>query len=69
MAEEKVTKRSSKASGPVSQNTPSEDKMYSAFSEYVENPSNDIKKLSKGDIVDGVVVDKRQGVLIIDVGY
>lgn len=43
--------------------------MYSQIDKYLEDTSKQIKQFSKGDIVEGVVVDMRDGLVIVDVGY
>ncbi len=43
--------------------------LYSQMDEFLSNESNKIRTLSKGDIVDGKVVDVRDGIVVVDVGY
>ncbi|MCD4811217.1 S1 RNA-binding domain-containing protein [bacterium] len=43
--------------------------MYSQLDQYLEDTSKQIKQFSKGDIVKGLVVDIRDGLVIVDVGY
>jgi len=43
--------------------------LYSELDSFLDNSSNKIKQLSKGDIVEGEVVDINKGVVIVDVGF
>ena len=43
--------------------------LYSQMDEFLSNDSNKLKTLSKGDIVEGKVVDVRDGIVVVDVGY
>jgi small subunit ribosomal protein S1 len=43
--------------------------LYSQIDKYLEDKSKQIKQFSKGDIVEGTVVDVRDDLLIVDVGY
>jgi small subunit ribosomal protein S1 len=43
--------------------------MYSKFEEYISDSSNQLKTLSKGQIVEGKIVDIRPGLVVVDVGY
>jgi small subunit ribosomal protein S1 len=43
--------------------------LYSQMEEFLSNDSNKLKTLSKGDIVEGKVVDIREGIVVVDVGY
>jgi len=43
--------------------------LYSQIDKYLEDKSKQIKQFSKGDIVEGIVVDVRDNLLIVDVGY
>jgi small subunit ribosomal protein S1 len=43
--------------------------MYSQIDKYLDDTSNQIKQFSKGDIVEGTVVDVRDGLVIVDIGY
>jgi len=43
--------------------------MYSELNSFLDNSSNKIKQLSRGDIVEGEVVDINNGVVIVDVGF
>lgn len=43
--------------------------LYSKLDEFLNSDKNQLKKLSKGDIVEGTVVEFKNGVLIVDVGY
>ena len=43
--------------------------MYSQIDKYLEDTSKQIKQFSRGDIVEGTVVDIRDGLIIVDVGY
>ena len=43
--------------------------LYSQIDKYLEDTSKQIKQFSKGEIVEGVVVDIRDGLVIVDVGY
>ncbi|MBI2356701.1 30S ribosomal protein S1 [Candidatus Dojkabacteria bacterium] len=45
------------------------DALYSRLESYITDSSHQLKNLSKGDIVEGVVMDVRSGMLVIDVGY
>ncbi len=45
------------------------DKMYDIFESHISNSANQLKKLSKGDIVEGTIMDIRPGLLVVDVGY
>ena len=42
---------------------------YSQIDQFLEDSGNQIKTFSKGDIVEGTVVDVRDGLLIIDIGF
>lgn len=44
-------------------------KLYSQFDQYIQDDSNDIRQLSRGDILQGVIMDIRPGAMIVDVGY
>lgn len=55
-----------------SKNTDTETKdksMYSELSSFLDDSSNKIKQLSKGEIVEGEVVDINNGAIIVDVGF
>ncbi|NMC08881.1 S1 RNA-binding domain-containing protein [Candidatus Microgenomates bacterium] len=43
--------------------------LYSQIDSFLSDKSNQIKKFSRGDIVDGKVVDVRDGLVVVDVGY
>lgn len=43
--------------------------MYSELDQFLSDSSHKIKQLSKGDIVEGEIVDINNGVIIVDVGY
>lgn len=43
--------------------------MYSQLDQFLSDSSHKIKQLSKGDIVEGEIVDINNGVIIVDVGY
>ncbi len=43
--------------------------LYSQIDKYLEDKSKQIKQFSRGDIVEGTVVDVRDGLVIVDVGY
>jgi ribosomal protein S1 len=43
--------------------------LYSQIDEYLEDKSKQIKQFSRGDIVEGTVVDVREGLVIVDIGY
>lgn len=46
-----------------------ESNLYSELDSFLSDNSNQIKHLSKGDIVEGEIVDINKGVIIVDVGY
>lgn len=43
--------------------------LYSQIDSYLSDKSHQIKKFSRGDIVEGSVVDVRDGLVVVDVGY
>jgi ribosomal protein S1 len=43
--------------------------MYSELNSFLDDSSHKIKQLSKGDIVEGEIVDINNGVIIVDVGF
>lgn len=43
--------------------------LYTQLDKFLEDSSNKIKQLSRGDIVEGEVVDINNGIVIVDVGY
>jgi len=43
--------------------------LYSQIDEYLDDKSKQIKQFSKGDIVEGTVMDIRDGLVIVDIGY
>jgi small subunit ribosomal protein S1 len=43
--------------------------LYSQIDEYLDDKSKQIKQFSRGDIVEGTVVDVRDGLVIVDIGY
>jgi small subunit ribosomal protein S1 len=45
------------------------DPMYSQLDSFLDDKSNDIRKLSKGDVVEGTILDTRPGAIVVDVGY
>ena len=45
------------------------DPQYSELSNFLNDNSNKLKQLSRGDILEGEVVDINNGVVIVDVGY
>lgn len=45
------------------------DELYKTLDSYISDDSHHIKKISKGDIVEGTIVDIRQGMIVVDVGY
>ncbi len=54
----------------IKSDTESLDKsQYSQLSSFLEDSSHKIKQLSKGEIVEGEVVDINNGAIIVDVGY
>jgi small subunit ribosomal protein S1 len=42
---------------------------YSQIDKYLEDSANQIKTFSRGDIVEGEVVDVRDGFLVVDIGF
>lgn len=44
-------------------------KLYLQLDAYISDSKNQLKNLSKGDIVEGIVMDVRSGMIIVDVGY
>ncbi len=44
-------------------------KLYSILQNYVSDAAHQPKVLHKGDIVEGTIVDIRQGIIVVDVGY
>jgi len=46
-----------------------ESSMYSQLDSFLQDSSHRIKQVSKGDIVEGEVVDINNGVVVVDVGY
>jgi small subunit ribosomal protein S1 len=44
-------------------------KLYSILQSYVSDAAHQPKVLHKGDIVEGTIVDIRQGIIVVDVGY
>lgn len=42
---------------------------YKILESFLEDKKNDISKLSKGDVVEGTIMDIRPGSIIVDVGY
>jgi small subunit ribosomal protein S1 len=44
-------------------------KLYSQMDDFLNSDKNQLKNLSKGDIVEGTVIDFNNGALIVDVGY
>lgn len=43
--------------------------LYSQIDSFLDDKAHQIKKLSRGDIIEGTVVDVRDGMVIVDVGY
>ncbi len=43
--------------------------LYSQIDTFLDDKAHQIKKLSRGDIIEGTVVDVRDGMVIVDVGY
>lgn len=43
--------------------------LYSQIDSFLDDNAHQIKKLSRGDIIEGTVVDVRDGMVIVDVGY
>jgi ribosomal protein S1 len=43
--------------------------LYSQIDEYLDDKSKQIKQFSRGDIVEGTVMDVRDGLVIVDIGY
>ena len=43
--------------------------LYSQIDNYLSENSTQIKKLNKGDIIEGTVVDTQKGYIVVDVGY
>jgi len=43
--------------------------LYSQMDKFLSDKSNKLKTLSKGDIVKGIIVDIRSGIVVVDVGY
>jgi small subunit ribosomal protein S1 len=43
--------------------------LYSQIDQYLDDESKQIKQFSRGDIVEGTVVDVRDGLVIVDIGY
>lgn len=56
----------SKVSEPI---IADESKLYAEFDKAINQSTSQIKDLKRGDIVEGVIVDKRPEYLIVDVGY
>ncbi|HRI05522.1 MAG TPA: S1 RNA-binding domain-containing protein [Candidatus Dojkabacteria bacterium] len=48
---------------------PENSELYSQLESFITDSKNQLRNLSKGDIVEGVVVDVRPGMLVVDVGY
>ena len=44
-------------------------KLYTQIDEFLQDKSHEVKKYNRGDIVEGTVVDVRDGMVIVDVGY
>jgi len=45
------------------------EEMYSQIDSFLSNKENQVKTFNKGDIVEGEVVDVREGMVIVDIGY
>ncbi len=43
--------------------------LYGALESFISDPINKIPQINSGDIVEGVVVDIRNGAIIVDIGY
>ena len=43
--------------------------LYSQMDKFLSDKANKLKTLSKGDIVKGIIVDIRSGIVVVDVGY
>ena len=43
--------------------------LYSQMDEFLSDDSNKLKTLTKGEIVQGIIVDIRDGIIVVDVGY
>ena len=43
--------------------------LYTQIDSYLADKEHQIKKLSRGDIVEGEVVDVQDGLVVVDVGY
>lgn len=43
--------------------------LYSQIDKFLSDESNQVKTFNKGDIVEGDVVDVREGMVIVDIGY
>ena len=43
--------------------------LYSQIDKYLDDASKQIKQFSRGEIVNGIVVDVRDGLVIVDIGY
>lgn len=46
-----------------------EKSLYAKLDSYVSDSVNQVRKLSAGDIVEGTIVDKMPGAIVVDVGY
>lgn len=44
-------------------------KLYSALQKFISDSANQPKILHRGDIVEGLIVDVRPGIIVVDVGY
>ena len=64
----KVTKKVVTPKVVVPLSTNPED-LYSRLDSYISDTAHQLKQLSRGDIVEGKVMDVRPGMLVIDVGY
>lgn len=45
------------------------DQLYSQLDQFIADDSNQLKRLSPGDIVEGTIMEVRPGSIIVDVGY
>ncbi|HOV29831.1 MAG TPA: S1 RNA-binding domain-containing protein [Candidatus Dojkabacteria bacterium] len=53
----------------MEKNKKTENPLYAQIDSYLADKEHQIKKLSKGDIVEGEVVDVQDGLVVVDVGY
>jgi small subunit ribosomal protein S1 len=43
--------------------------LYSQLDSYISESGNQVRKLASGDIIEGTIVDKMPGAIVVDVGY